>query len=98
MGRVRAPVAARRAEESCDFVIASQSVARWLSNDDPTGVAVSRAPAEHANALLKSSLTAWETQVADYLRLRRQLGFTLVWDEHLLDEFTTHLNTVGTGP
>ena len=30
-------------------------------------------------------MTVWEAHVADYLRLRRQLGFTLVWDEHLLD-------------
>ena len=27
-------------------------------------------------------MIAWEAHVDDYLRLRRQLGFTLVWDEH----------------
>lgn len=40
-------------------------------------------------------MTVWEAHVADYLRLRRQLGFTLAWDEHLLDQFTTHLNAAG---
>lgn len=33
----------------------------------------------------------WEKHVADYLRLRRQLGFQLIWDEHLLGQFTQHL-------
>lgn len=42
-------------------------------------------------------MTVWEAHVDDYLRLRRQLGFTLAWDEHLLDQFTTHLDTVGAG-
>lgn len=42
-------------------------------------------------------MTVWKTHVADYLRLRRQLGFTLAWDEHLLDQLTTHLNAAGTG-
>lgn len=37
-------------------------------------------------------MTLWEEHVDDYLRLRRQLGFTLAWDEHLLDQFTTLLN------
>ena len=42
-------------------------------------------------------MTVWEAHVADYLRLRRQLGFTLAWDEHLLDQLTTHLNATGAG-
>lgn len=33
----------------------------------------------------------WSEQVADYLRLRRSLGFKLAWDEHLLGRFTTDL-------
>ena len=33
----------------------------------------------------------WDEHVADYLRLRRQLGFSLVRDEHLLGQFTAHL-------
>lgn len=37
-------------------------------------------------------MTTWDNHVADYLRLRRQLGFKLVWDEHLLGQFTTHLD------
>lgn len=41
-------------------------------------------------------MTAWGEHVADYLRLRRQLGFTLSWDEHLLGQFTAHLDTIGT--
>lgn len=40
-------------------------------------------------------MTGWEDHVADYLRLRRQLGFTLAWDEHLLGQFTAHLATAG---
>jgi integrase len=36
-------------------------------------------------------MTGWDEHVADYLRLRRQLGFTLVWGEHLLGQFTKHL-------
>jgi len=40
-------------------------------------------------------MTGWDEHVADYLRLRRRLGFTLVWDEHLLGQFTAHLAAVG---
>lgn len=40
-------------------------------------------------------MTAWADHVADYLRLRRQLGFSLAWDEHLLGQFTEHLATIG---
>lgn len=40
-------------------------------------------------------MNGWEEHVADYLRLRRQLGFTLIWDEHLLAQFTTHLGGTG---
>lgn len=40
-------------------------------------------------------MTPWGEQVADYLRLRRQLGFKLSWEEHLLGEFTEHLNAAG---
>lgn len=36
-------------------------------------------------------MTGWDEHVADYLRLRRQLGFTLAWDKHLLSQFTQHL-------
>lgn len=42
-------------------------------------------------------MTVWKEHVANYVRLRRQLGFTLVWDEHLLGQFTTHLNDAGAG-
>lgn len=42
-------------------------------------------------------MTTWEEEVADYLRLRRQLGFKLAWDEHLLGQFTEHLDAAGTG-
>lgn len=42
-------------------------------------------------------MTAWDERVADYLRLRRQLGFKLVSDEHLLSQFTEHLDTAGVG-
>ncbi|GAA1821589.1 tyrosine-type recombinase/integrase [Agromyces neolithicus] len=38
----------------------------------------------------------WDEHVADYLRLRRQLGFTLAWDEHLLGQFTELLDAAGT--
>lgn len=38
----------------------------------------------------------WDEYVADYLRLRRQLGFTLAWDEHLLGQFTAHLDAART--
>jgi integrase/recombinase XerD len=41
-------------------------------------------------------MTTWDEHVADYLRLRRQLGFTLAWDEHLLGQFTAHLDAAGT--
>jgi integrase len=40
-------------------------------------------------------MTGWDEHVADYLRLRRQLGFTLVWHEHLLGQFTQHLVSAG---
>lgn len=41
-------------------------------------------------------MTGWDEHVADYLRLRRQLGFTLAWDEHLLGQFSALLNAAGT--
>lgn len=40
-------------------------------------------------------MTRWDEHVSDYLRLRRQLGFTLAWDEHLLGQFTRHLDAAG---
>lgn len=40
-------------------------------------------------------MMTWDEHVADYLRLRRQLGFTLAWDEHLLGQLTAHLNAAG---
>lgn len=40
-------------------------------------------------------MTSWDEHVADYLRLRRQLGFSLAWDEHLLGQFTQHLAAAG---
>lgn len=40
-------------------------------------------------------MTVWDEHVADYLRLRRQLGFSLAWDEHLLGQFSTHLHRGG---
>lgn len=40
-------------------------------------------------------MTTWGEHAADYLRLRRQLGFTLAWDEHLLDQFTARLDAAG---
>lgn len=40
-------------------------------------------------------MTTWGEHVADYLRLRRQLGFTLAWDEHVLGQFAAHLDAVG---
>ncbi|MEX0886324.1 MAG: tyrosine-type recombinase/integrase [Phycisphaeraceae bacterium] len=40
-------------------------------------------------------MTIWDEHVADYLRLRRKLGFSLAWDEHLLGQFTGHLDSVG---
>lgn len=42
-------------------------------------------------------MTVWGEHVADYLRLRRQLGFTLAWDEHLLGQLTCYLDAAGTG-
>lgn len=33
----------------------------------------------------------WKQHAVDYLRLRRQLGAILAWDEHLLDQYTTQL-------
>ncbi|GAA2046841.1 tyrosine-type recombinase/integrase [Yaniella flava] len=33
----------------------------------------------------------WKQHAADYLRLRRQLGAILAWDEHLLGQYTTQL-------
>jgi integrase/recombinase XerD len=40
-------------------------------------------------------MTGWDEHVVDYLRLRRQLGFTLAWDERLLGQFTKHLDAAG---
>jgi integrase/recombinase XerD len=40
-------------------------------------------------------MMSWDEHVADYLRLRRQLGFTLAWDEHLLGQFAAHLSAAG---
>src|SRR5665811_2180021 len=40
-------------------------------------------------------MTTWGEHAADYLRLRRQLGFKLSWDEHLLGQFTAHLASSG---
>ena len=40
-------------------------------------------------------MSVWDAHVADYLRLRRQLGFALAWDEHLLGQFTAHLDAAG---
>ncbi|MDN5896960.1 MAG: tyrosine-type recombinase/integrase [Nocardioides sp.] len=40
-------------------------------------------------------MTRWEDHVADYLRLRRQLGAGLAWDEHLLGQYTAHLAASG---
>ena len=37
----------------------------------------------------------WDTDVADYLRLRRQLGAQLHWPEHLLHQFAAHLTAAG---
>lgn len=37
----------------------------------------------------------WSERVADYLGLRRSLGFKLAWDEHLLEEFTADLTGCG---
>ena len=40
-------------------------------------------------------MNRWEEHVADYLRLRRQLGATLAWAEHLLGQYTTYLSAEG---
>lgn len=40
-------------------------------------------------------MTGWMDNVADYLRLRRQLGARLIWHEHLLHQFATHLVACG---
>lgn len=40
-------------------------------------------------------MNGWEEHVADYLRLRRQLGAVLAWDEHLLGQYTTYLAAAG---
>lgn len=40
-------------------------------------------------------MNGWEEHVADYLRLRRQLGAILAWDEHLLGQYTTYLAAAG---
>lgn len=37
----------------------------------------------------------WKQHAANYLRLRRQLGAILAWDEHLLGQYTTHLAADG---
>lgn len=37
----------------------------------------------------------WAGRVEDYLKLRRSLGFALVWDEHLLRRFTVDLARSG---
>lgn len=42
-------------------------------------------------------MTSWDELVADYLRLRRQLGFKLAWDEHLLGRFAADLEDAGAG-
>jgi integrase/recombinase XerD len=48
--------------------------------------------AASAGGELTDSLTdAWAGQVECYLKLRRSLGFALVWDGHLLRQFTTDL-------
>jgi integrase len=43
----------------------------------------------------RTVLDAWTGHVEDYLRLRRSLGFGLVWDEHLLRRFTADLARSG---
>lgn len=40
-------------------------------------------------------MTGWSDNVADYLRLRRQLGARLDWHEHLLQQFAAHLLACG---
>ena len=40
-------------------------------------------------------MNEWDQHVADYLRLRRQLGALLAVDERLLGQYTTHLATIG---
>lgn len=40
-------------------------------------------------------MNGWDEHVADYLRLRRQLGAILAWDEQLLGQYTSHLAAAG---
>lgn len=40
-------------------------------------------------------MNGWDEHVADYLRLRRQLGALLAEDERLLGQYTTHLAVIG---
>lgn len=40
-------------------------------------------------------MARWNEHIADYLRLRRQLGFSLARDGYLLEQFTTHLSAAG---
>jgi hypothetical protein len=49
------------------------------------------APIKNTNASSYMAAAWWADQVADYLRLRRSLGFKLAWDEHLLNRFTAFL-------
>lgn len=49
------------------------------------------APTENTKAASDVVAAWWATQVADYLRLRRSLGFKMTWDEHLLSRFTAFL-------
>ena len=49
------------------------------------------APIKNTNASSDMAAAWWADQVADYLRLRRSLGFKLAWDEHLLNRFTAFL-------
>jgi len=48
-------------------------------------------PIETTNPSSDTAAAWWAAQVADYLRLRRSLGFKLTWDEHLLSRFTAFL-------
>lgn len=40
-------------------------------------------------------MRSWSEHVADYLRLRRQLGFKLTWHEHVLGQYAAHLEATG---
>ncbi|WP_431710608.1 tyrosine-type recombinase/integrase [Glutamicibacter uratoxydans] len=40
-------------------------------------------------------MSHWEALVDDYLRLRRQLGATLAWNEHLLVQYAAYLTQSG---